>query len=569
MERRNFRSRFFFVFLIFIAALSFFLARIISIQLFKSPHLSELAHNQHNILLEIEPERGEIYDRNLNTLAIDCPVYSVYAAPDRIEKDDRLEIARSLSGVLRLDKEAVLEKLSQEKSFVWIKREIEKGLADRVDRQELEGIYLIKEHKRFYPKGSLASHLIGFTGMDDTGLEGVEYTYEGYLKGSPGWRWTVRDAKRRDIVSKDTKYIPPSDGLNVILTIDEAIQHIAERELERVYKRYKAKGASIIIMDPHNGDILALANRPSFDLNEFASTGAESLRNKAVADLYEPGSVFKIVTASCAVEKNAVNIDQTFFCEDGEYYIGGRILHDHKPHGDLTFEEIIKKSSNIGMTKVAQVLGKKEVYEFIKLFGFNRPTGIDMPGEAKGILSPPHKWSATSISAIPIGQEIAVTSIQLITAMSAIANGGYLMKPRVVREIRDGGGNSIKTFEPVTVRRILSYESADKMRSILRGAVDNGTGKRAGLDGYTAAGKTGTAQKLEPDGRYSHAKFIASFIGFAPADDPKIVVLVSVDEPRPLYYGGTVAAPVFKNTATDVLRYLKIEPDRGGKSANL
>lgn len=538
------------------------MGRIFSLQLFKSSKLSKLAHNQHNILLQLEPKRGEIFDRNLHMLAIDCKVYSVYATPDQIDGKDKRHYAQALSEILSMDEDLILDRLKKDRSFIWIKREVEKEVSAAIVGLGLKGIKLIKEHKRFYPNGPMASHLIGFAGVDDTGLEGIEFAYDGYLKGSPGWRWTVRDAKRRDIMSEDIKSIPPSNGLDVILTIDEAIQYIAEREAEKVYKKYKAKGVSIVVMDPQNGDILALSNKPSFDLNEFSSSDIDVRRNKAVTDLYEPGSIFKIVTASCAIESGLVDMEQEFFCENGRYYVGGRILHDHKPHGTLTFREIIEKSSNIGVTKIAQTIGEERLYRFIRLFGFGQVTGIDIPGEVKGIVRPPSEWSAVSISAVPIGQEVAVTSIQLIAAISLIANGGYLVRPRVVREIRQEDGNAIKTFPSTIVRRVLSKESAEKMKDILRGVVEDGTGIHARLDGYTTAGKTGTAQKIEPDGRYSHNKFVASFMGFAPVDNPRITILVSVDEPHPVYYGGSVAAPVFRNVARDVLRYLKVEPDK-------
>ncbi len=561
MRKRSYTSRLYIIFIIFISILAFYAVRILYLQLFKSNSLASIAKNQHNILLRLDPIRGDIYDRNLHKLALACKVYSVYALPDEIDESERLDLAESLSKALKMDKDLILDRLSGEKSFVWIERHVAKEESDTIRDLDLKGIELIDEYKRFYPDSSLASHIIGFTGVDHVGLEGVELAYDGYLKGSPGWRWTVRDAKRRNILSKDVRFIPPSNGLNVILTIDEVIQHIAERELEEVYQKYKAKTATIVITDPKNGDILAMANRPTFDLNDFGASTLDARRNKALTDIYEPGSVFKIVAASCAVEKGLVDRNEEFFCENGRYFVGGRVLHDHKPHGTLTFQEIVEKSSNIGMTKVAQVLGKDELYRFIRLFGFGELSGIDIPGEVRGIVRPPKEWSATSISAVPIGQEVAVTSIQLVTAVSAIANGGLLVRPRIVRQIKDEEESVVKTFLPVVARRVLSETTAEKMKCILKGVVENGTGTNARLDRYTAAGKTGTAQKLEPDGSYSHSKFVASFVGFAPVDNPRIAILISVDEPQPLYYGGSVAAPVFKKVAADVLRYLKVEPD--------
>lgn len=562
MLRRRYKSRLYFIFIIFISILVFYIGRVFDLQLFRSSHLSQLADNQHNIILEIKPERGDIYDRNMNRLAVDCSVYSIYAVPKEIDEKARFNTAKTLSQILNIDANAVQNKLNNDGSFAWIKREVTKEESDSINKLNLKGIKLKKEDKRFYPNGPLASHIIGFAGIDDVGLEGIELIYDKYLRGTPGWRWTIRDAKRRDILSRDVRYIPSSDGLDVMLTIDETIQHIVERELDALCVKYKTKGAAAIVMDPQNGEILAIANRPSFDLNRYSQFSAEVRRNKAVTDMYEPGSVFKVIAASGALEKGLVKIDQEFFCEDGEYYTGGRILHDHKPHGTLTFREIIEKSSNIGMAKIAELLGKDELYRFVKLYGFGVPTGIDASGEAKGILASPEEWSTTSISSISMGQEIACTSIQLISAISTIANGGRLIKPRLAREIRNRKGDVIKAFLPVETRRVIKEETAAVMRDILKGVIENGTGKQALLQKYTACGKTGTAQKIEKDGKYSHSKFIASFVGFAPARNPRIAVLVTVDEPQPVYYGGIVAAPVFKNITKDVLRYLKVQPDK-------
>lgn len=492
---------------------------------------------------------------------MDRNVYSVYAIPRDIDEIDKPKLVESISGAFGVDKKLISDRLRKDKSFIWIKRQMEEDPANIINRLGFDAVKILRESRRFYPNGSLASHVIGFAGVDDVGLEGIELAYNGYLNGSPGWRWTVRDAKRRDILSEDVRFIPPSEGLNVVLTIDQAIQHIAEKELDKVYKIYRARAATIIVMDPQTGDILAMANKPAYDLNDFSSSPENARRNRAITDLYEPGSIFKIVAASCALEKKAARMDTEFFCENGKYHVGGRILHDHTPHGTLTFKEVIEKSSNIGVTKIAQMIGKEELYRFIRLFGFGQLTDIDIPGEVKGILRTPGEWSAVSISSVPIGQEIGVTSIQLLAALSVIANGGLLVKPRVVSKIADNEGNAIKVFRPVISRRALSQDTAEKMKSILKGVVESGTGKKARLNGYGAAGKTGTAQKVEANGRYSHDKFVASFMGFAPVDEPRIAIIVSVDEPRPVYYGGSVAAPVFRDVANATLRYLNVAPD--------
>jgi cell division protein FtsI (penicillin-binding protein 3) len=311
-----------------------------------------------------------------------------------------------------------------------------------------------------------------------------------------------------------------------------------------------------VVMNPLTGEILALANRPTFDLNEISQTDGEIRRNRVITDLIEPGSVFKIVTASAALEESVVVEEDRFFCEDGQYRVANHILHDHRPHGWLSFREIIELSSNIGVTKVAQKMGEELLYKYIKKFCFGTKLGIDLPGEVEGMVKEPSQWSAVSIAAIPFGHEVGVTVLQLAGAISAIANQGRLMKPYVVREIRDEYGSSVKQFSPKLLSRVISPGSAFRLKEILVGVVENGTGKAARIEGLRVAGKTGTAQKIQPDGRYSHRKFIASFIGFAPADNPKIAVAVIVDEPGPYYFGGVVCAPAFKKICSNVLRYL-------------
>jgi cell division protein FtsI (penicillin-binding protein 3) len=411
------------------------------------------------------------------------------------------------------------------------------------------------ESKRSYPNGFLASHIIGFAGLDNVGLEDTEAYYDRYMRGQAGWAVFLRDARQKRLDLWD-KMVLPKDGYNVVLTIDEVIQYIAERELDKAYEKYHARGASIIVMDPHTGAILALANRPTYDLNEHSGASGDQIRNRAICDLFEPGSVFKIVTASAALEEKKVNEEDKIFCENGEYKVANHILHDHQPHGWLTFKEVIEESSNIGTTKVAQTLGPEVIYRYARLFGFGSKLGIDLPGEISGALKEPRAWSKTSIGAVPIGQEVGVTALQLASAISVIANGGQLMKPYIVEEVRDKYGMTIKNFSPTLIRKVISLDTALRVKKILTGAVEEGTGKLAKMASFTAAGKTGTAQKLEPNGAYSHDKFVASFIGFAPAEDPQVAIVITVDEPHPYYFGGVVAAPVFKNVAEDAIKYL-------------
>ncbi|MFH0827852.1 MAG: penicillin-binding transpeptidase domain-containing protein [Candidatus Omnitrophota bacterium] len=526
------------------------------IQFFRSQYLSGIAKKQHNYFMELEPRRGAIYDTNLKPQAVNLAFDSVYAAPKAVLAKDKEKIVRALTRILNLDEASLRSKLARDKSFIWLARKISPEQSEAIKALNLKGVGFIKESKRSYPNGYLASQLIGFAGMDNNGQEGVELLYDEYLKGTPGWALLLRDARSKKINLYE-KIARPKEGDSLILTIDEVIQYVAERELDKAYSNSRAKGASIVVMNPNTGEILAMANRPTFDLNNHSKNSPESRRNRAVCDMFEPGSVFKIVTASAALEENKVREQDKFFCENGKYKIANHILHDHTSHGWLTFQEVIEQSSNIGTCKVAQILGQEGVHRYVNLFGFGKRTGVDLPGEIPGQVKPLRLWSKTSIFAVPMGQEVGVTAIQLASAISVIANGGNLMKPYIVKEIRDSLGEPVKVFSPEVIRNVLSPESAARVKKILIGVTENGTGKMARIPDFTSAGKTGTAQKIEPNGAYSHSKFVASFIGFAPAEDPQIAVVVIVDEPKGAYFGGVVSAPVFKNVSADVLRYLK------------
>lgn len=556
MYINNYRRRYEAVFLFFFGFLIFSVIRLFFIQIFRSNYLQDLARKQHNLFVKLEPLRGTIYDINLKPQALNLPADSLYASPHEIEDKDKEIIIKELMPILNVDYTYLKDRLSRKKYFVWLARKITPEQTQAIKRLNLKGVGFLKESKRSYPNSYLASHIIGFAGLDNTGLEGIESYYDKYLKGEAGFALFLRDARKMKLDFWE-KMISPRDGYDLVLTIDEVIQYIAESQLDKVFKTYHAKTASIIVMDPHTGAILALANRPTYDLNDYANTSKEQIRNRAICDLFEPGSVFKILTLSAALEENKVNEEDKFFCENGSYQVASHKLHDHRPHGWLTFREVIEVSSNIGTTKVAQILGSEQLFRYIRLFGFGSKLGIDLPGEISGIIKEPRLWSKISIAAIPIGHEIGVTSLQLVSAISVIANGGQLMKPYIVNEIRDKYGQTIKKFSPILIRKVISIDTAERVKKILTGVVQQGTGKLANISEVTCAGKTGTAQKLEQNGTYSHNKFIASFIGFAPADDPLIAIIVCVDEPRPYYFGGVVAAPVFKNVARDVIKYLK------------
>jgi cell division protein FtsI (penicillin-binding protein 3) len=552
----NYRRRAEAVFLLFLIFLILCISRLFFIQFFRANYLASIAKKQHNLFVELEPRRGTIYDSRLKPQAINISVDSLYACPSEISDKDKEAIIRQLAPILNLNCAYLRDRLYRKKSFIWLVRKITPEQSQAIKKLNIKGLGFLKESKRTYPNGYLACHIIGFAGLDNTGLEGIELYYDKYLKGQGGWALFLRDARQRRLDLYE-KMVYPRDGYDLVLTINEVIQYIAERELDKVFKTYHAKGASIVVMDPHTGAILALANRPEFDLNEYGNISEDRRRNRAICDLFEPGSVFKIVTASAALEEKKVNEEDKFFCENGSYRVVSHILHDHQPHGWLTFQQVIEQSSNIGTTKVAQMLGGDILYRYMKLFGFGSKLGIDLPGEISGVTKEPRLWSKISIAAIPIGQEVGVTALQLVSAISVIANGGQLMKPYIVGEVRDKFGETIKKFSPNLIRKAISLDTAGRVKNIFIGAVEEGTGKLAKITGITAAGKTGTAQKLEPNGTYSHSKFIASFIGFAPAEDPVVAIAVVVDEPHPYYFGGVVAAPVFKNVASDVVKYLK------------
>lgn len=484
------------------------------------------------------------------------PVDSLFASPNEIPDKDKERIIRQLMPILNADRAYLKERLSRKKSFIWLARKITPEQTEAIKRLNIKGLGFLKESRRSYPNSYLASHVIGFAGLDNVGLEGIEISFNKLLIGEPGWALFLRDARQKRLDLWE-KMVLPKDGYDVILTINEVIQYIAERELDKAYKAYRAKGASIVVMDPHTGAILALANRPTYDLNQHANSSKDQIRNRAICDLFEPGSVFKIVTASAAIEEKKVSEEDRFFCENGAYKVAGHVLHDHRPHGWLTFREVIEQSSNIGTVKVGQILGPDLLYQYVRLFGFGSKLGIELPGEITGMIKEPRFWSKTSITAIPMGQEVGVTALQLTAAISVIANGGQLMKPYLVQEIRDKFGETIKKFQPTLIRKVISLDTANRVKAMLAGVVEDGTGKLARLPDFRAAGKTGTAQKLEPNGAYSHNKFVASFIGFAPVEDPLVAIAVTIDEPRPYYFGGVVAAPVFKNVAGDTIRYLK------------
>lgn len=543
-------------FLAFVFFFSFLILRLAYVQIIKYPYLSDLARHQHNLVIKLEPIRGAIYDCNMRPLAFSINLDSIYANPRMIK--DPIKAANLLCGVLSLDHASLVGKFTKDKAFVWIARKVTPEVANRVKALNLDYIGFIKEPKRFYPNEKMACHVIGFAGLDNVGLEGIEMLCDDYLKGKPGWHFTKQDAKQRELPSYKNKYIQPVDGYNAVLTIDMVLQNIAEMQLDIIMQKFHAKAATIMAMDPATGRILALANRPNFAPNNFQDAPALARKNRAITDIFEPGSVFKMVTASAALQEGKVSVSDRFFCENGQYRpIPSYTLHDYHPYGWLTFREVVEKSSNIGVGKVARILGPQNLYRYIRAFGFGEKTGIELAGEVSGIVIPPSQWSKSSPWNIPIGQGVAVTSIQALAAVAAVANNGVLMKPYIIDRIQDNKGQVMKSSSPVMVRRVLTDKVAKQMQEIMAGVVENGTGKAAKIPGYRAAGKTGTAQKIEPNGRYSQDKYIGSFVGFAPAENALIACVVTVDEPQPIHFGAVVAAPSFAKFTGQAIEYMK------------
>lgn len=534
------------------------LSRLVYLQFYKSAWLAENAVDQRVREIPVEARRGIIYDRNGKELAVSVSSESVYAIPAEIRNVE--ETAAKLAAILALDRDNLASRLKKRQSFMWVKRKVDEDTAMAIKRLNLAGIGLTQESRRYYPYGNTASHILGFTGIDSQGLDGVELTFDSYLKGRPGGVVIEYDARGREIPQATHRYVPPVEGQNIHLTIDIVIQQIIERELEKVMRETQAKGASIIVMKPDTGEILALANRPDYDPNNFAAYSPKLWRNSIVSNSYEPGSTFKIITTAAAMSEKVVRLDERFF-DPGHIEVQGRIIHCWRAggHGSETFLEVVKNSCNPGFVNVGLRLGPEGFYKYINGFGFGKPTNVDLPGEAKGIVIDQTKVKPINIATMAMGQSIAVTPMQLITSACTIANGGELLRPQIVREVHDKAGQLTRGFQPDVVSRVLDPSTDETVRGILEKVVEEGTGKSAFIDGFRVAGKTGTAQKVGAGG-YVPGKYVASFVGFAPADKPKMAMLVVIDEPVGPYYGGVIAAPVFGAVAKDILQYLNVAP---------
>jgi cell division protein FtsI (penicillin-binding protein 3) len=531
------------------------------LQLIQHSEYLARAHRQQQRAIEITPKRGAIFDRNMHPLAMSTEVESAFAIPTELG-DNKQQAARLLSGVLDIPREVLENKFYSGSTFVWVSRKLPPEKSDAVKALNLKGIYTMKENQRFYPKRDLAAHVLGFVNLDEKGTSGLEFQLDKQIRGKGEQILVMADARQRWF---DGGKAQRDQGANVVLTIDEKIQYIAERELAAAITRTHAMAGTVIIQSPNTGEILALANWPKFNPNSPTEVKNETRMNRAVSAIYEPGSTFKLITLAAALDQNLTRPDEVFDCENGAVSIAGHKIHDHKKFGMLSVSEILAQSSDVGTIKVALRLGAPKLYEYIRAFGFGQQTGIDLPWESKGMLGKLENWSGISIGAISMGQEVGVTPIQLVTAVSAIANGGFLHKPYVVSEVRKGDQllSSGDAAEPEP-RQVIRPETAATLRRMMEGVIlsPQGTGKYARLDGWTAAGKTGTAQKIDPNtGRYSRTQFIASFTGFAPINNPAVTILISLDSPVGLHEATMTAAPVFKRIAEQVLPYLDVPRD--------
>jgi cell division protein FtsI (penicillin-binding protein 3) len=533
--------------------------RLVSLQIVRHADLVARASRQQSRTMDAAAKRGDILDRRGRVLATSVDADSVVAVPSAIE--DPPAVVAALCGALGdckpAEREALIGKLGKTRAFAYVRRQASPEQARRVAALNLKGIGFMKEDRRFYPNKELAAHLLGYVGIDNTGLSGLESTYDAQIRGKPGTVLVQTDA-RRQVFSRVER--PPTSGSSVELTVDEYLQHIAERELEAGVAENRAKGGSAIIMNPHTGEILAMANVPTFNPNVYREFDEIVRRNRAVQDLYEPGSTFKVVTASAAIEEKVMPLDTLIDTNPGHIKIDrSRIVRDVSNHGVLSFEDVIVESSNVGAIKIGFKVGTDRLSEYVQRFGFGRSVSRDFPGENSGIVWRPDKWTESALASVSMGYQVGVTPLQMAAAVSSVANGGEYVEPRVVRAIyRDNRRYEIRAN---VMRRTITAETAAVLTSIMEGVVARGTARAAQMPGFTIAGKTGTAAKLV-NGNYSKSEYNGSFVGFLPSRTPVVTILVVLDSPHGPhgYYGGTVAAPIFKRIGEATLRYLGVGP---------
>jgi cell division protein FtsI (penicillin-binding protein 3) len=532
--------------------------RLVYLQIFCYGDFQQRAQHQQQRTAEMAARRGVIYDRSGRELAMSTAVESVFAVPSDIH--DLAGTISLISHITRDDPREVLVRCQSAKTFCWLARKTDADIADRIRSLNLRGVHFQKESKRFYPKGAMAAQVIGYVGTDDGGLSGIEREYEDELHGKAGRMMISVDARKKWFSSVEHE---PDPGENVVLTIDQQIQYIAERELDTAIQQTHAQTGTVVVENPHTGEILALANRPTFNPNDSRAITPAKLKNHAVSDVYEPGSTFKLVTIAAALDQKLTRPDEVFDCQMGSIMFNGMRIRDSKPHGLLSVSDILAESSDVGSIKIGMRLGDDRFYRYIHAFGFGQQTGIELPGETRGLSKPPSRWSKVSIAAISMGQEIGITPLQLTGLISTMANDGVWVASRIVaRTTEPKSAPQPVAFHLADQRRVVSALTAAQMRQMMQGVVLHGTGKKALLKGYSSAGKTGTGQEVDPDTHaYSRTKYVASFAGFAPVNNPAITVVVILDAAVGLHQGGQISAPVFQRIAQQTLEYLHVPHD--------
>ncbi len=548
-----------------------FVAFIITVAMFFVPfRVAYLKYRYQNKLLDtllsntegtlkLEPRRGTIYDRNGKEMAISVWKESLYANTKEIENPGK--IAVKLSGILHVSKRTLEKKLRSGKSFVWLRRQIGTVEKEKIAALNVRGLYFKREFSRVYPYEDVAGQVLGFTGLDGHGLEGVELFYDSYLRGKADSLSVLWDALRKPI-AKSTLSDNGLAGNSICLTIDTQIQFYAEKELKKAIRKFEAESGEVIVLDPRNGEILAMAVYPSFNPNNFRCSRPDQWRNRAITDCFEPGSTFKVILFASALESNLFKPRDIIFCENGSFRVSNHVVHDVHPRGWLTVADVMKYSSNIGAVKIGEKVGKKRFYSWIKKFGFGERTGVDLPGEAQGVVRNPCKWTKVDMAAACFGQGISVTPLQMTLAMACVANGGKKLVPHVMKKIVSPEGKVIKTYGEPTPKMILRPATSRALKALLRRVVqDGGTGVRAAIAGYSVAGKTGTSQSYDVKScSYDNRRGTASFVGFAPCDEPKFVVGVFIHNPKKGCYGGVVSGPVFREVCVRALLYVGIPP---------
>ena len=545
---------------LFILAFLTIAGRAYYLQVVQAPELQKRADQQRQRVVKLAPQRGSIFDRNGDPLAVSLAAESLFADPTLVKNPQK--VAGQLKKHLKTSKKELIRLLSSKKRFVWLQRKLDPEVAKQIQALKIDGLQFVTERKRYYPQASTAAHVLGFIGLDPKGLEGLELEYDRQLQGESGRLVSLRDARGRGLSSADRLVQGGVAGNNLFLTLDRSLQYLAEKELARVVRETGAVGGTVVMLEPASGRVLALASQPDYNPNRAGQYPAAKRRNRAVCDMYEPGSTFKPFLMAAVLEEGLVRPGQKIYCENGRYSVGGKTIRDHVKFKKLTLKEVIKFSSNIGSAKLGKALEREKFYSYIRDFGFGEQSGLDLPGEVGGMLRSPSNWFEIDLAAISFGQGVSVTPIQMASAIGVIANGGLLMEPYLVERITDADGQQIQKRLPQVRRRVISEKTAQQVRDMMISVTESGgTGTRAAVPGYLIAGKTGTAQKVDTvTGGYSPDKRVSSFVGFVPAENPALVISVTVDEPKGKAYGGLIAAPVFAKIAAQTLGHLNILP---------